>query len=73
MTRLGSQDTGDFSVLSASFIPRKHPKVTPGRVTPGHLPRQCSGKILSPPCREPRSIESGGGWGRRGKGPHRAA
>ena len=61
-------DTEDFSVLPASFVPRKHPKVTPRRVTPGHL-QTVFRKILSPPCRQPRSIESGGGWGRRGKGP----
>ena len=40
----------------------------PGNVTPGHL-QTVFRKILSPPCREPRSIEGGGGWGEAWKGP----
>ena len=59
-----------FQLFSASFIPHKHPKVTPGSITPGHI-QMVFRKMLSSPRREPGSIEGGGGWREAWKGaPH---
>ena len=69
----GSQDTEDFIVLSASLIPRKHPKVTPG-MSLQVIYRRCSGKYCPLPVESPGVLKVVVDGGRRGKGhPLRAA